>query len=282
MKNTSRSSLDKALAMMSVNGSYLRTITKNTPNITNRLRVGRKVKAEHKFRFGDTSYSTDDHLTCAYILMSLIAQEVCKKIHFVTISLNDEETIKLWEVAEKTYGPTVSTTVARWFRYYPAIENAIVVVERSHNSNVITSNGIRPRLHLHILCLLSESDAEQLQRDLLLDKRKRIQIKDEWVSKYRYSDLDAIEEELLGPMPFDEPQGSDEWASRYKKYINGTLMVCTRHPICLRAVDYLTKELNKPIGRGPNYSLIGLNGVGDLRRELAKLCRILIKSEVLG
>ncbi|MGF1773849.1 hypothetical protein L4C42_16245 [Vibrio wakamikoensis] len=176
---------------------------------------------------------------------------------------------------------TMIRCAARWLRAYEYISGAIVVLEECSES-VLPDMQTR-RLHLHIFTVLNSNEQELARREFLLGKRTRIQLQTTWTDRRPYTSDDEWEEEEFGTMPKDKvDEGAEHWLNTYtREVVNKTTgkvskEVCRVLPVCSRAVDYMTKNLERPIGRGKNYTILGLEGHRERRKELARLGRELL------
>ncbi|HAS6359173.1 TPA: hypothetical protein ACGUXQ_004675 [Vibrio vulnificus] len=277
--------LAKGLRMMGLNGSAYRTITSIRPNIHTPLTAPKKGNGQHKVKdvFGKKAYQYNDALTSAYIILQEKAAEQRKDTFFITVTLDDATTMKLREQNVDKGKETMIRTVSRWFRAYDYITDAIVVMEVCSDSVVEYKDNNHRRLHLHIVTTLNDNDSAMIRRDLLKDKRIQIQVQDTWTDKRPYTEFDEWEEEEFGSIPVGavDPD-ADYWMNTYVRKIADkatgkiTREVCRELPVCLRSVDYMSKSILKPIGRGKNYTLIGLEGHRERREELSRRARELL------
>lgn len=274
--------LAKGLRMMGLNGSAYRTITSNRPNIHTPLTLPKKGSGQHKLKnvFGKKAYQYNDALTSAYIVLQEKAALQRKDIFFITPTLDDETNLKLREQDVDSSKETMIRTVSRWFRAYDYITDAIVVMEECPDSVVAHENGVYRRLHLHIVTMLNDNERVMAERGFLRDKSMQLKVQDYWTDERLYTDDDEWEEEEFGPIPVDavDPE-AEYWLNTYvKENINKntgevTKIVYRQLPVCLRGVDYMTKGIQKPIGRGKNHTLIGLKGHRERREELSRRAR---------
>lgn len=274
--------LAKGLRMLGLNGSEYRTITSTRPNISTPLTDPSRGSGQHKIErvFGMKSYQYNDALTSAYIILQEKASMQKKDTFFITVTLDNETTLKLRNLDADDTKETMIRTVSRWFRAYDYIQDAIVVMEECSDSMVEHNNEVYRRLHLHIVTALNDNERNAAKRDLLKDKRIQIQVQDTWIDKRPYTEEDEWEEEEFGPIPVDvvDPNAK-HWLNTYVRTkvdkVTGevTKEVCRQLPVCLRSVDYMSKHIQKAIGRGKNYTLIGLEGHRARREELSRRAR---------
>lgn len=278
-------SISKGLAMLELNGSQFRTITTNRPNIDSPLTAPKKSNGHHKIKsvFGRFSYHYNDALTAAYIVLQEKAAKFHKHTYFITVTLDDATNLKLRALDADADKETMIRTVSRWFRAYPYITDAIVVLEECPKSKVEGRNETYRRLHLHIVTALNTNGRRRAEVELLRDKSMQVRVQDSWLNKRPYDSEDEWEEEEFGAMPVDAVDPDNTyWLNTYvEKLVNErtgkvTTTVCRNLPVCLRGVDYMTKTIQKPIGRGQNYTFIGLKARRARRERLAKLGRELI------
>ena len=277
--------LAKGLRMMELNGSEHRTITLTRPNIDTTLTSPKKSNGQHKIDsvFGSKSYQHNDSLTAAYVALKEKASVQRKEIVFITITLDDDTNRKLREQDGDVSKETMIRSVSRWFRAFDYIADAIVVLEECSKSFVEHDNGVYRRLHLHIVTMLSDNEFGMARTGLLKDKRSQIQIQNTWIDKRLYTSDDEWEEEEFGPIPVNAiDPNADYWLNTYvQESVDASTgevikVVCREHPVCLRSVDYMSKTLQKPIGRGQNHTFIGLKERSERRRELSRLGRKLL------
>ena len=276
--------LAKGLRMMELNGSEHRTITLTRPNIDTPLTLAKKSNGHHKIDgvFGSQSYQHNDALSAAYTVLKDKAAVQRKDIFFITVTLDDATNLKLRRQNSDTSKETMVRTISRWFRAFDYITDAIVVLEECSKSVVEHENGVYRRLHLHIVTMLNDNERGKAQNGLFKDKRSQIQIQNTWTDKRLYTYDDEWEEEF-GPIPVNavDPD-ADYWLNTYVQESVDTStgevikVVCREHPVCLRSVDYMSKTLQKPIGRGQNHTFIGLKERSERRRELSRLGRALL------
>ena len=278
-------SLAKGLRMMTLNGSVYRTITRTRPSIDTPLTLPKKGNNQHKINdvFVRKAYQYNDTLTSAYIILQDKASKQRKEIFFITITLNDEINLKLREKNNAVNEETMIRTVSRWLYPYSYITDAIVVLEECSNSFVDHHNGSYPRLHLHIITMLNDRQRKVALCDLLRNKCMQLKIQNYWIDKRPYTELDNWEEEQFGHIPINEVDPTAEyWLNTYvKEKMNKTTgeiikTVYRKLPVCLRGVDYMSKALQKPIGRGKNYTLIGLKGYRKRREELSRIATTML------
>jgi hypothetical protein len=277
--------LAKGLRMMELNGSTYRTITSNKPNIHTPLTPPKKGNNQHKINnvFGKKAYQYNDGLTSAYIVLQEKAAVQRKDIFFITVTLDDKTNLKLRKDDADGSKETMIRTVSRWFRSYDYITDAIVVIEECMDSPVVHEDGVHRRLHLHIVTMLNHNGRAVAQRGLLRDKCMQLKVQDYWTNKRPYTDDDEWEEEEFGNIPVDavDPDAEHWLNTHVKEKVNKVTGEVTKRvhrqlPVCLRSVDYMSKTIPKPIGRGKNYTLIGLEGYRARREELSRLGRELL------
>jgi hypothetical protein len=271
--------------MMALNGSVYRTITRSRPNIYKPLTLPKKGKNQHKVNsvFGRKAYYYNDTLTSAYIILQDKALEQRKETFFITITLNDEINLKLREQDKDISEETMIRTVSRWLYPYDFITDAIVVIEECSDSSVDHTDGSYPRLHLHIITILNNMQRKVAQLNLLRNKRMQLKIQNYWLDKRLYTEQDNWDEEEMGTIPANEIDPTAEyWLNTYVKEkmdkATGEVIkiVYRKLPVCLRGVDYMSKSLQKPIGRGKNYTLIGLKGYRKRREELSRIATTML------
>ncbi len=277
--------LAKGLRMMGLNGAEFRTITSTRPNIDTPLTSAKKSVGQHKIDnvFGSKSYHYNDSLTAAYIVLCEKSALLKKSVFFITVTLNDDINLKLRRMNSDISKETMVRTASKWFRAFDYITDAIVVMEECSKSVVEHEKGVYRRLHLHIVTMLNDNELGKVQNGLFKDKRIQIQIQNTWTDKRLYSADDEWEEEEFGPIPVNavDPD-ADYWLNtNVKENVDKstgkvTKVVYREHPVCLRAVDYMSKTLQKPIGRGQNHTFIGLKERSERRRELSLLGRELL------
>ncbi|EPF2507136.1 hypothetical protein ACSL9G_003031 [Vibrio fluvialis] len=275
----------KGLAMMRLNGSEYRTITSSRPNIDTPLTAPKKSNGHHKVErvFGKSPYHYNDALTAAYIVLQEKAAELHKHTCFITVTLDDATNWKLRALDADADKETMIRSVSRWFRAYPYITDAIVVLEECSRSKVEGLNETHRRLHLHIVTALNANERRRAEVDLLRDKSVQVMVQDSWLDERPYTSDDEWEEEDFGAMPVDavDPK-ADYWLNTYLKEktnkVTGeiTKTVCRELPVCLRGVDYMTKTIQVPLGRGQNYTFIGLKDRRARREQLASRARKLL------
>ncbi|UGA55422.1 hypothetical protein [Vibrio sp. VB16] len=277
--------LAKGLRMMALNGSTYRTITSNRPTIDTPLIDPKKGNGQHKIKdtFGKKAYQHNDALTTAFILLKEKGAATRKDALFITVTLDDETNLKLRKQDKDVNKETMIRTVSRWFRAYNYMTDAIVVIEECPVSVVKHENDTYRRLHLHIVTTLNENERRMAEVGLLKDKCQQIQVKDTWLHRRPYTSDDEWEEEDFGPIPIDSiDPGAEYWLNAFveEKVSRATgevyKEVCREFPVCLRGVDYMSKGIQKSIGRGNNYTLIGLEGYRERRSELSRLARELL------
>ncbi|EKO3388939.1 hypothetical protein OMA37_000708 [Vibrio fluvialis] len=276
----------KGLAILGLNGSEYRTITSNRPNIDTPLTAPKKSNGHHKIKrvFGKLPYHYNDALTAAYIVLQEKAVELHKHTYFITVTLNDETNIKLRALDADPDKETMIRSVSRWFRAYPFVTDAIVVLEECPRSPVVGQNETHRRLHLHIVTVLNTNERRRAEVELLRDKANQVQVKDSWRDERPYTSDDEWEEEDFGAMPVGavDPE-ADYWLNTYVKEntnkVTGEISKTVYRvlPVCLRGVDYMTKTLQVPFGRGKNYTFIGLKDRTKRRDKLARRARELFK-----
>lgn len=274
--------LGKGLRMMGLNGSEYRTITSNRPNIDIPLTDPKKGNGQHGIEgvFSKKEYQYNDALTTAYIMLEEKASVQKKDIFFITVTLDDETNLKLRrQDADDSKEPMIRS-VSRWLRAYDYITDAIVVIEECPDSVVKHENGEYRRLHLHMITMLNDNERTMAQSSLLRDKSTRVHIKDTWLDKRSYTDFDEWEEEEFGSIPVNAVDSDAKyWLNTYllekvsKTSGEVTKIICRQYPVCLRGVDYMTKGIQEPIGRGRNYTLVGIKGLTKRREELYRLAR---------
>ncbi len=276
----------KGLAMMGLNGSEYRTITSSRPNIDTPLTAPKKSNGHHKIKrvFGKLPYHYNDALTAAYIVLQEKAAELHKHTYFITVTLDDETNWKLRALDADADKETMIRSVSRWFRAYPYITDAIVVLEECPKSVIEGRNETHRRLHLHFVTALNTNERRMAEVELFRDKSVQVRIQDSWRDKRPYNSDDEWEEEDFGKMPVgDIDPEADYWLNTYVKEktdeVTGeiTKTVCRVLPVCLRGVDYMTKSMQVPLGRGKNYTFIGLKERTKRREELARRARELFE-----
>lgn len=276
----SHTSLGFALRLGQYSGSSLRTNSLNRPYIKTPLTRRKDGSGQHEIAgvFDKKQYTYNDTLTAAYMELDKLANESRLEMCFITITLNDttHRELKAIDAAGKQ---TMITAVRKWFRAYPYIENAIIVMEECPNSRVETGDLVEPRLHLHIITALNNNNLGMAEQELFKDKRVRGKVDLTWQQCRLYTELDELEEEQFGSAPVGKSDPTDEhWLNRYVKNDQfGNKQVCAELPICLRAADYLSKDLNKPIGRGENFTFIGLNGRKALREDYSGKAKTMLQ-----
>ena len=285
-KETDREpSLAKGLRMFTLNGSVCRTITCTRPSIDNPLTLPKKGNNQHKINdvFGKKGYQYNDTLTSAYIILQDKASKQRKDILFITITLNDEINLKLREQDDDDSKETMIRTVSRWLHLCDYITDAIVVIEECSKS-FVDNNGRYPRLHLHIITILNDNQRKVVQRDFLRKKRMQIMVQSDWTDQRPYTEFDSWEEEEFGHIPVNKVDpDAKHWLNTYvKEKVNKATgeVIKTVHrklPVCLRGVDYMSKTLQKPIGRGKNYTLIGLKGHRKHREGLSRVANSMLR-----
>ncbi|MFH4617710.1 hypothetical protein [Vibrio furnissii] len=285
MKGEAR--MAKGLAMMELNGSEYRTITSSRPNIDTPLTAPKKSNGHHKIKrvFGKLPYHYNDALTAAYIVLQEKAAELHKHTYFITVTLDDATNWKLRALDADADEETMIRSVSRWFRAYPYITDAIIVLEECPKSKVEGRNETHRRLHLHIVTALNTNERRRAAVELLRGKSMQVRVQDSWLDERPYTSDDEWEEEDFGAMPVGavDPE-ADYWLNTYVKEntneVTGeiTKTVCRLLPVCLRGVDYMTKTMQVPLGRGKNYTFIGLKERTKRREDLARRARELFES----
>jgi len=277
------SSLNKALARASSNGSNYRTITPNRPNIYTPISNPKKGNGSHKIEgvFADKKdYHHNDHLTAAFIELAELSCKAKQPLIAVTCTFNDATHKKLKEADTQDEARTIIEKLKRKLageakdRNKPTYWNvdSILVIEECDKSTVkMPSGNADKRLHLHMLTYADSNEQKRL-KEILAPFSEQTRIQDSWTDKRPYNDFDEIEEDQYGDIPTDAPDPTnDYWLNTYKTTDEHKKQwVHTIHPVCLRGVDYITKGLNKQIGDGRNFTLIGLNQASQRRHELFK------------
>lgn len=279
-------SLHKALARASSNGSNYRTITPNRPNIYTPVTNPRKGNGSHKIKgifAGKKDYHYNDHLTAAHIELAELSRKAKQSLFAVTCTFNDDTHIELKEARRIIEKFKRKLTGEAKEREEPTRWNvgSILVIEECDKSTVELPDGSKEkRLHAHIITYGNDSEKKRLEA-ILKPFSEQTMIQDTWTNKRPYNDLDAIEEEQFGDIPTGEPDSNAKhWLNTYKTTDeHGRQWVHTIHPVCLRGADYITKGLNKQIGKGKNYALIGLKEAPQRRLELFKQGEALGKPE---
>lgn len=270
-------SLLKALARASSNGSNYRTITPNRPNIYLPITNPKKGNGSHKIKgifAGKKDYNHNDHLTAAFVELAELSREAKQPLLAVTCTLNDTTHIELKEARRIIEKFKRKLTGEADEREEPTRWNvdSILVIEECETSTVLLPSGNEEkRLHAHIITYGNISEQERLEA-ILKPFSKQTMIQDTWTNKRPYSDFDEMDEDQFGDIPTDAPDPTnDYWLNTYKtKDKQDNQWVHTIHPVCLRGVDYITKGLNKQIGNGRNFTLIGLKNTPKRRLEQFK------------
>lgn len=281
-EKSSEPRLAKGLRMMELNGSVHRSITSTRPSITKPLTAPKKGIGHHQIprEFGSKPYHYNDTFTAAFDVLKYKANKQKKEIYAVQATLDDDTNVFLRKLdSDDAAKATMIRKVERWFRAYDYIADAIVVMEECSKSFVYVDNVRCRRLHLHIVTMMNDNEREIARDELLRGKiTQRVTIQDQWTDKREYTDDDEWEEEEAGPIPKNAIDPDAEyWLNTYvieeANKVTGEVIkkVCRRLPVCLRGVDYITKTIQQPIGRGKNYTFIGLKGRRERREELARL-----------
>ncbi len=271
------SSLLKGLARASSNGSNYRTITPNRPNIYTPFTNPKKGNGSHKIKgifAGKKDYHYNDHLTAAFVELAARSRKAKQPLIAVTCTFNDATHIELKEarrIIEKfkrllTGEAAERTKSTRW-----NVDSILVIEECDKSPVKMPSGNEEKRLHAHIITYGNISEQKRLEA-ILKPFSKQTMIQDTWTNKRPYNDCDESDEDQFGDMPTDAPDPTnDYWLNSYKtKDKQGNTWVHTIHPVCLRGVDYITKGLNKQIGNGRNFTLIGLKNAPKRRLVLFK------------
>ncbi|WP_264875137.1 hypothetical protein [Vibrio agarivorans] len=286
-KNTDEAFIAKGLALACANGQLNRSITYNTPSISTPLTSPKRSKNQHSIEsvYKSQRYCYNDALTAYFAELKTLASKNRQTLRFITINLNNEANIQLRDVDSDSNKKPMINLVARWIRGFEAISDAIVVMEESPESFVTIAVKKHKRLHIHIVTVMDEEGVQKACDELLSSKSSMTQVKSTWTHRRPYTELDELEEEDFGDIPFDKPDPSNEhWLNTYKRttyseYSNSSKTeVCRELPVCGRSVDYLSKDLATPIGRGQNFTVIGLKGSSMRRQQMYKQGQEIINS----
>ncbi|MGR5429472.1 hypothetical protein ACPV56_05790 [Vibrio astriarenae] len=277
----------KGLVMASTNGELNRTLTYKIPAIATPLTSVKKGKNQHHVEgvFKSKYYSYNDALTAHFAELKTLSSKNHQTLFFITIRLNDDANRLLRDVDSDSNKKPMINLVARWVRDFEAISDAIVVMEESPESFVTINGKKYKRLHIHIVTAMNEEDAQKARDELLRSKSNMTQVKSTWTLRREYTELDQLEEEDFGEIPGDTPDPSNEYwlnthkRTTYSEYSNSSKTeVCRELPVCGRSVDYLSKDLATPIGRGQNFTVIGLKGSSKRRQQMYKQGQKIINS----
>ncbi|MEL4431747.1 hypothetical protein [Shewanella mangrovisoli] len=132
--------------------------------------------------------------------------------------------------------------------------------------------------HAHIITISEESASNRFPalRELLKKDANHydsaIKIQDSYITKFRYTDLTALEEEQSGNViPPIEEHNSEYWMKTWRP--EGSNYIHRRLPIDVGIADYLSKQLTD---ENDNQRLNFINFgtmISDKKRELVKLSR---------
>lgn len=277
-------SMAKALRLASVTGAWHRTITRTRPNINDPLTLPKKGMGHHRIRnvFGKKSYHYNDKFTPVYDLLKQDADLRRQDIVFITGMFNSKMNLILRELDACESKHTMIREVRNRLRKYKFLKKAIVVLEECPKSFVTCNNTVYRRLHFHIATTLSANEITIARNTLFKGcVEQRVTIKDHWIEKRPYDSNDEWDEEEFGEtIPFNTfDHDSEHWMNTCvhevvdKKTGEIKKIVHRKLPFCLRGVDYMTKTIQKRIGRGENYTFIGLNKHKSRREALAREAR---------
>lgn len=267
-------SLLRACARESSNGSNLRTITPNRPNIYLPISNPKKSNGSHKIKgiFADkVDYYYNDHLTAAYVELEALSRKAKQPLMFATCTFNDATHIELKKADTEDEARSIVRKFESWIIKHWKTDS-ILIIEKCKTSTVpLPSGDEEKRLHVHIITYGDSNEQERLKA-ILAPFSKQTMIQDTWTDKREYSAFDEMDEDQFGDIPTGEPDSNNKhWLNTYKtKDKQGSQWIHTIHPVCLRGVDYITKGLNKQIGDGRNFTLIGLKNMPKRRLELFK------------
>lgn len=267
-------SLLKALARASSNGSNYRTITPNRPNIYLPITNPKKGNGSHKIKgvfAGKKDYHYNDHLAAAFVELVELSREAKQPLLAVTCTFNDTTHIELKKADTEGEARSIVRKFESWIIKHWATDSILVIEECETSTVLLPSGNEEKRLHAHIITYGNISEQERLEA-ILKPFSKQTMIQDTWTNKRPYNDCDESDEDQFGDIPTDAPDPTnDYWLNTYKtKDKQGNQWVHTIHPVCLRGVDYITKGLNKQIGNGRNFTLIGLKNTPKRRLEQFK------------
>jgi|GEM_PF-3864173 hypothetical protein len=276
-------SLLKACAREISNGSNLRSITHNRPSIYTPFTNPKKGNGSHKIKdifAGKKDYHYNDHLTAAFVELAELSRKAKQPLIAVTCTFNDATHIELKKADTEDEARTIIEKFKRKLtgeakdRNKPTYWNVdcILIIEKCKTSTVpLPSGDEEKRLHVHIITYGDSNEQERLKA-ILAPFSKQTMIQDTWTDKREYSAFDEMDEDQFGDIPTGEPESNNKhWLNTYKtKDKQGNQWVHTILPVCLRGVDYITKGLNKQIGDGRNFTLIGLKNAPKRRLELFK------------
>lgn len=277
-------SLHKALARASSNGSNYRTITPNRPNIYTPVTNPRKGNGSHKIKgiFADkVDYYYNDHLTAAYVELEALSRKAKQPLMFATCTFNDGTHIELKKADTEDEARSIVRKFESWIIKHWKTDS-ILIIEKCKTSTVpLPSGDEEKRLHVHIITYGDSNEQERLKA-ILAPFSKQTMIQDTWTDKREYSAFDEMDEDQFGDIPTGEPDSNNKhWLNTYKtKDKQGSQWIHTIHPVCLRGVDYITKGLNKQIGDGRNFTLIGLKNAPKRRLELFRQGQALGKPDL--
>jgi hypothetical protein len=287
-------SLLKALARRSSNGSDLRSITLNRPNINTPITNPKNGNGSNKIEgvFADKKdYHYNDHLTAAFIELAELSRKAKLPLIVATCTFNDATHKKLKKrVISKSKPRSIVRKFESWIIKDWTTDSILVIEECDKSTVEMPSGNEEKRLHVHIITYANSNEQKRLEA-ILKPFSMQTRIQDTWTNKRPYSYLDAEEEDQFGDMPINAPDPTnDYWLNTYKtvdthsndnnvnspndnnnaKNKNKKQWVHTVLPVCLRSADYLAKGLNKHIGEGRNFTLIGLKQTSQRRLELFK------------
>jgi len=264
-------SLLKALEYQCSNGSNYRTITPTRPTITTPISHPKKDKGTQQIQgwfVGKKDYYYNDHLTCYFAELAELSRQAKRELVMVTCTFNDENNQWLRDVDDRGQGRSMVQTITRSLEQNGWTTDSIVVLEEC-DTDVSLKQGEFKRLHIHVLTYGGTDDFERLKR-ILKPFSMQTRVQANWIDKRPYNAFDKLEEEQFGEMPFGKVDpSSNHWLNTYKTMDDhGRCWVHVEHPVCLRSADYLSKGLNKPIGRSRNFKLIGLEGAQQRRKAM--------------
>ena len=268
-------SLVKALAYRSSNGSNLRTITHNRPNTLPPITHPKKDKGTRSIKgpfAGKKDYNYNDHLTAAFVELAERSRKAKLPLIFATCTFNDATHKKLKKrVVSKSKPRSIVRKFESWIVKHWKTDSILVIEECQNSTVLLPSGNSEPRLHVHILTYANSNEQKRLEA-ILKPFSKQTKIQDTWTNKRPYNDLDAIEEDQFGDIPTGEPDSNAKhWLNTYKTTEeHNKQWIHTIHPVCLRGADYISKDLNTNIGDGRNFTLIGLKQAPQRRLELFK------------
>ncbi len=281
---SANTSLHKALARMSSNGSNYRTITANRPILYMPITQPKKDKGTLSIKgifAGKKGYNYNDHLTTAFVELAERSRKAKQPLIAVTCTFNDATHKKLKKrVVSKSKPRSIVRKFESWIIKHWTTDSILVIEECDKSTVKLPSGNNEPRLHVHILTYANGNEQKRLET-ILKPFSMQIRIQETWTSKRPYNDLDSIDEEQFGDMPTGEPDSNAKhWLNTYKATDeHDKQWVHTIHPVCLRGADYISKDLNTNIGDGRNFTLIGLNKAPQRRLELFRQGKALGKPE---